>query len=220
MTSLNLTVNFFSTKYTKHSAGCPSLPEHMKVQVCPMDELPCYMEGDNCLYENEDDRDDDEECDETGSTDSSIKEGLTDNSTEYQNSIEGSGDMRESWDSPIVNKDHRQPCCLTNSPVRTLPSLAKSFSTKGAVEDRDTFGLIEDSNVELGQPTRKQLPTTVAGDKDQPPVSLAVSQDVEIIDVLTPSPDCRISLRRKKKRVSGVRSEIIDLTKSPVFVQL
>ncbi|KAK3024395.1 hypothetical protein RJ639_043299 [Escallonia herrerae] len=40
--SLNLTVHFFSTKYTNHAAGCPSLPEQMKVKVGSMDELPCY----------------------------------------------------------------------------------------------------------------------------------------------------------------------------------
>ncbi|XP_008228589.1 PREDICTED: structure-specific endonuclease subunit SLX1-like [Prunus mume] len=38
--SLNITVNFFSTQYTKHSAGCPRLPEQMKVKVPSMDELP------------------------------------------------------------------------------------------------------------------------------------------------------------------------------------
>ncbi|KHG26379.1 Structure-specific endonuclease subunit SLX1 [Gossypium arboreum] len=29
---LNITVNYFSTKYTTHSASCPSLPEQMKVK--------------------------------------------------------------------------------------------------------------------------------------------------------------------------------------------
>ncbi|XP_016728423.1 uncharacterized protein [Gossypium hirsutum] len=42
--SLNITVNYFSTKYTNHSASCPRLPEKMKVKVSPMDELPCYTE--------------------------------------------------------------------------------------------------------------------------------------------------------------------------------
>ncbi|KAF3790333.1 Structure-specific endonuclease subunit [Nymphaea thermarum] len=53
----NLTVNFFSTKYTKLAAGCPALPDHMKMQVAPMDELPCYAEG---IAHNDDDDDDDE----------------------------------------------------------------------------------------------------------------------------------------------------------------
>ncbi|XWS71932.1 hypothetical protein CRYUN_Cryun03dG0181000 [Craigia yunnanensis] len=45
-------INYFSTKYTKHSACCPSLPEQMKVQVCSMDELPCYTERDEFEYKD------------------------------------------------------------------------------------------------------------------------------------------------------------------------
>lgn len=40
---LNLTVNFLSTKHVKYTKGCPPLPSHMMVQICPMDELPCYQ---------------------------------------------------------------------------------------------------------------------------------------------------------------------------------
>lgn len=43
--SLNLTVNFFSTKNTLFTAGCPALPSHMKTVVCPMEDLQCYVEG-------------------------------------------------------------------------------------------------------------------------------------------------------------------------------
>ncbi|CAI0399494.1 unnamed protein product [Linum tenue] len=39
---LNLTVDYFSTKYKNCSPSLPSLPLHIKVRVCPMDELPCY----------------------------------------------------------------------------------------------------------------------------------------------------------------------------------
>ncbi|CAL9128789.1 unnamed protein product [Musa acuminata var. zebrina] len=41
----NLTVNFFSTKYMKHTAGCPKLPKQMKTIFGTMDELPCYVKG-------------------------------------------------------------------------------------------------------------------------------------------------------------------------------
>ncbi|XP_020101581.1 structure-specific endonuclease subunit slx1 [Ananas comosus] len=43
--NLNLTANFFSTKYMKLSAGCPKLPKQMKTSICSMDDLPCYVEG-------------------------------------------------------------------------------------------------------------------------------------------------------------------------------
>ncbi|KAH1030147.1 hypothetical protein J1N35_046045 [Gossypium stocksii] len=51
--SLNITVNYFSTKYTNHSASCPSLPEQMKVKVLPMDELPCYTEANEFEYKDD-----------------------------------------------------------------------------------------------------------------------------------------------------------------------
>ncbi|XP_048626133.1 structure-specific endonuclease subunit SLX1 isoform X1 [Brassica napus] len=44
---LNLTVNYFSSKYAHHSGVSPSLPPHMKVPVCAMGDLPCFTKGDN-----------------------------------------------------------------------------------------------------------------------------------------------------------------------------
>ncbi|KAM0912237.1 hypothetical protein ACQ4PT_012935 [Festuca glaucescens] len=43
--NLNLTVNFFSTKNTKFTVGCPALPCHMKTVFSPMEDLPCYDKG-------------------------------------------------------------------------------------------------------------------------------------------------------------------------------
>ncbi|KHG20230.1 DNA-directed RNA polymerase subunit beta' [Gossypium arboreum] len=50
---LNIMVNYFSAKYTNHSASCRSLPEQMKVKVCTMDELPCYTEPDEFEYKDD-----------------------------------------------------------------------------------------------------------------------------------------------------------------------
>ncbi|KAG5567086.1 hypothetical protein RHGRI_002599 [Rhododendron griersonianum] len=73
--NLKLTVNFFSTKYTKHSAGCPSLPKHMRVQVCSLDELPCYTgTSHNNIFEDEDE---DEMCKTMSSENGSRSEGST-----------------------------------------------------------------------------------------------------------------------------------------------
>ena len=36
----------------KNAASCPSLPEHMKVQVSLINELPCYCQGDQGELEN------------------------------------------------------------------------------------------------------------------------------------------------------------------------
>lgn len=43
--SLNLTVNFLSTKHINSTKGCPTLPSHIKVQIFPVDELPCYTDN-------------------------------------------------------------------------------------------------------------------------------------------------------------------------------
>ncbi|TYH04372.1 hypothetical protein ES288_A08G000800v1 [Gossypium darwinii] len=70
--SLNITVNYFSTKYTNHSASCPSLPEQMKVKVSPMDELPFYTEPNE--FECKDGCDNLDEYDEVSGTCETVPE--------------------------------------------------------------------------------------------------------------------------------------------------
>lgn len=224
MIRLNITVNFFSTKYTKHSAGCPSLPEHMKVQVSPMDELPCYTEIDESLSENEDDWDNKEECDLDSIASGVAQETVLDlvsivqNSADYEDNIGKTTDGLYKWSNEL-GEDCTQPFGFIKSQMRTSSSIvAGSFGIEEIAEDRD---MIKDSSVELHRPVRNLLTTVVAGDKVQPPSgSSFVACQVEIIDVSTPSPDCRTSLCGKKRRVSIVCPEIIDLTKSPAFIQL
>jgi structure-specific endonuclease subunit SLX1 len=229
MIRLNVTVNYFSTKYTKHSAGCPSLPEHMKVQVCPMDELPCYTEIDESLSENEDDWDNKEELDvdsiasgvaqETVPDSDSDSDSIDQNLVDYEDNINKTTDGLYKW-SRELGEDCTQPFGFIKSQVRTSSSIVSgSFGIEEVAEDdRD---MIKDSSVELHRPARNLLTTVVAGDKFQPPRSSSfVPCQVEIIDVSTPSPDCRTSLYGKKRRVSVVSPEIIDLTKSPTFIQL
>ncbi|XP_068339778.1 uncharacterized protein [Pyrus communis] len=72
--SLNLTVNFFSSQYTKHSAGCPRLPEQVKVKVCSMDDLPSSTKLSDDIFENEDDWCNERECDQDMCTNSSPQE--------------------------------------------------------------------------------------------------------------------------------------------------
>ncbi|PPR82550.1 hypothetical protein GOBAR_AA38169 [Gossypium barbadense] len=69
---LNITVNYFSTKYTNHSASCPSLPEQMKVKVSPMDELPFYTEPNE--FECKDGCDNLDEYDEVSGTCETVPE--------------------------------------------------------------------------------------------------------------------------------------------------
>ncbi|XP_020423182.1 uncharacterized protein LOC109950048 [Prunus persica] len=91
--SLKITVNFFSTQYTKHSAGCPPLPEQMKVKVCSMDELPSCTKPSDDLLENEDEWCHERECDEDMNSSTLPEETLLDfrthNSADDQQSDSG-----------------------------------------------------------------------------------------------------------------------------------
>ncbi|CAL8990944.1 unnamed protein product [Prunus brigantina] len=79
--SLNITVNVFSTQYTEHSAGCPPLPEQMKVKVCSMDELASCTKLSDDLLENEDEWRHERECDEDMNSSTLPEETLLDFST-------------------------------------------------------------------------------------------------------------------------------------------
>nr|GMC59489.1 GIY-YIG nuclease superfamily [Ipomoea batatas] len=116
---LNLTVNFFSTKYTKHAAGCPILPDHIKVRVCPMDDLPCYsgISWDSCEH----DEYDDEECDRIAD----IEESIEQNATGKTNLTEQMISKKHKWDqgttrlrdspSPKENHGHSNLKTLMNA---------------------------------------------------------------------------------------------------------
>ncbi|VFQ70995.1 unnamed protein product [Cuscuta campestris] len=97
---LNLTINFFSTKYMKHAAGCPNLPEQMKVRVCSMDYLPCYSGIDWDSFGHDDDVDDDDDAHDDG-----IEEEGSEELTCSQNSStseDGNGPLQPDFISPFL----------------------------------------------------------------------------------------------------------------------
>ncbi|KAK8964156.1 hypothetical protein KSP40_PGU002708 [Platanthera guangdongensis] len=59
--NLKITVNFFSTKYTKYIAGCPRLPNQMRLDICGMEDLHCYVEGQAFQSSEADEEEDDGE---------------------------------------------------------------------------------------------------------------------------------------------------------------
>lgn len=194
--SLNLTVNFFSTKYMKHSAGCPCMPGHTRVQVSPMDELPCYSGSDHSLFDNG--LVDEEELGERGSEvydQATVNEDIA---LEQLGQIEEHG-LRQPGDKP--------------SPVRA----SSSHSKEGTLCDNETAEFSEENDVVR----MKKLPDTVVADRGEPKI---ISPDapckIEVIDLLGCSPDYRTSPCFKKRRAAKVNPEIIDLTYSPIFVQL
>ncbi|KAJ4972347.1 hypothetical protein NE237_005446 [Protea cynaroides] len=220
--SLNLMVNFFSTKYTKHSAGCPSLPVHMKVRDCSMDELPCYMGGGNSLEDNEDVWEAENGYADGPVTDMGIQ---VHKFSEYQCNIEMNAayvqTQRMEDDNsfgepggPLTPKrgDHRAPFFAGDCSITSLSG------TDETVED-SPVEVTQMGNSKLGQ--QGELQMSKVADNDQPSSTdvLLSSPEVEIINLLTPTPD-RIVYSRRKKRASPVVPKIIDLTESPVFIQL
>lgn len=223
--SLNITVNYFSTKYTKHAAGCPSLPQHMKVKICPMDELPCYVKGDESLIENDDEWGK-EEWDEA-SSDSKIAEepsldSMFGNAEEHDKNYMGDEMADGLYGWMTEGEDCREPPTFTE--LSEIPSSNASSSSSYVGEfadDTGISGLVKDSSFESKRPAKEPSKFLVTIDDDQPPSSHVVPSEVEVIDVTTPSPLCRSSLWCPKSRERGTNeerhivpseAEVIDLT--------
>ncbi|OMO82970.1 GIY-YIG nuclease superfamily [Corchorus capsularis] len=300
--SLDITVNYFSTKYMKHSASCPSLPEHMKVRVCPMDELPCYTEQDE--FEYKDECDDIDEYDEVSDTwETYPDEGVNVSADNLQGSIHEASDVqfehveeyrsREPVDSSSLGVHDMQPHVFIDSPTSKASSMATgltmeeatecedmsiigreslkrkkftdaveadedsqplfskkvstSYEGDGKPEDSSTFGVyhkqpfdfiyspvqtsysaatslsngetVKGANISITEkecPSHKQFAAVVEANEDQQqsekPLRTEGSHEVEVIDLLTPSPDCRARSYSRKRRISKLSPEIIDLT--------
>ncbi|OVA12654.1 GIY-YIG nuclease superfamily [Macleaya cordata] len=179
--SLKLTVNFFSTKYTKHSAGCPSLPKQMKVQVCPMDELPCYIGVGRISDENEDHEEWGNEDDENGNVDRNLSESLMDISVDNTEAHQGTDHDWQRWieDDSLIQprdppspreEDNERPFRLVDSPWRPLStSIASLVNIGGTVEYRDPFGLTKETGNMLGRAINQLHTTITAASGNQSP---------------------------------------------------
>ncbi|XP_028768877.1 structure-specific endonuclease subunit slx1 isoform X1 [Neltuma alba] len=220
--SLNMTVNFFSTKYTKHSAGCPSLPEHMKVHIRPMDELPCYTERIKGLSENEDD-----DTGEGGDTSEEECSVITSNSDSIPDTINGclthlspqdeESEAREPCHS-FASLDKSQPFGSIISEVKKSPPVILS-TREEVIEVKDFTNFMNKSSAEMSQADCIQSGTISAANKSKDSrCAFNVPSEAEIIDLSTPSA-CR-SFSASEKRISRVGNDFIDLTKSPGFIQL
>ncbi|KAL3850543.1 hypothetical protein ACJIZ3_012425 [Penstemon smallii] len=180
--SLNLTVNFFSTKYQKFISGCPVLPEQMRTKVCSMDDLPCY--NGNV---------DEDECD--------ISCSLHDDSTKEES-------IQEEVDNSPINHCSSEEILhnQTNQKDDASVGLLKEYATPTSPKKQGRSFI----TTELDHTLEKQ--STIM---DSPGI---VSRKIEIIDILTPSPCYRTKSDNSKKRGTTVCPEIIDLTKSPMYV--
>ena len=200
--SLNLTVNYFSSKYAHHGGLSPSLPPHMEVHVCPMDDLPCFTKGDDNSQPEDEEEDDD---------DSSSNQSQPGNPTS----------------SYLLDRHCEKP----KGPGTVLDDRLANFTG---------FGLLDESDEDevSGSTVEKELETdriatfngfgleeiiddevshiTMGTDCWRSSSLITSNTEVEVIDLMTPSPTCRVGSSMKRPRIS----EFIDLTRSPCFIEL
>ncbi|GAB4860214.1 hypothetical protein Ancab_011693 [Ancistrocladus abbreviatus] len=234
--SMNLTVNFFSTKHMKHAAACPSLPKQMKIQIYSMDDLPCYSGINQSVYDYEDDWDyDGQEFREMGSNNESTQEGVadivhrssvnfsdcTERKTDSQLGLQENCSSAEQRDFTWLTDDCTGSLCLIDYLGRGITSVGNNapggkISTEGRGMNEDSYASGEVRTDHWSLSPLEQSPAIRVGRG----IQSFSREEIEVIDLFTPSPNCRTKVCRKKRRLSAISSEIIDLTKSPMFVQL
>ncbi|CAH8282226.1 unnamed protein product [Eruca vesicaria subsp. sativa] len=208
--SLNLTVNYFSSKYAHLGGLSPSLPPHMEVHVCPMDDLPCFNKDDNNSQEEDEESNEEEDDDnrnqnnQPGNPTSSY---LLDRHCEKEKpkgsetvlddrlaNFTGFGLLEESDEDEVFNEAmEKEPETVFNDRLGNITG----FGVEKIVEDEVSYRTMEKDCWR-----RSNLITSTT--------------EVEVIDLMTPSPTCRVGSSMKRPRVS----EFIDLTRSPNFIEL
>ncbi|KAL5720845.1 hypothetical protein ACHQM5_013475 [Ranunculus cassubicifolius] len=173
---LNLTVNFFSTKYMKDAVGCKTLPKQMKVQFSPMDDLPCYTGGEQIL----DEMDDQDIEDEDAENDNDNKSAPNTSDYEYGQMLTDP-DLLKSSESEVIMKEplsqkveddlisleesrqevpypssHRVPYDIFDSPPISR-TVEFGQSCKQLIED-DSISLREESRHEVAYTLSHRVP--------------------------------------------------------------
>ncbi|XP_010469867.1 PREDICTED: uncharacterized protein LOC104749854 [Camelina sativa] len=234
--SLNLTVNYFSSKYAHHGGLSPSLPLHMKVQVCGMDDLPYFTKLDNSSQPEDDEspevnEDDDSNQSQPGNSGTSSSDDLYPGENEKELHERHFEKAKEPV--TVFDDDRLANFSGFGSLEEEILEDEVSHSTVGSVEVMEKepetvfvdrlanftgFGLVEIVEDEVSHGT---VGSTESMEKDcwrrkNLIASTTTEVDVEVIDLMTPSPSCRAGSSMKRRRVS----ELIDLTMSPNFIEL
>ncbi|XP_062188767.1 structure-specific endonuclease subunit slx1-like [Phragmites australis] len=205
--NLNLTVNFFSSKNNKFTAGCPSLPSHMKTVVCPMEDLQCYVEGPS----------------------SSEEDNINDDPQGHQEPDAPHGDehTEHSWqqitselqpmDEQIRNAEDDMDSVGDFAPMEWGGVLGTTeldwsrTSPQCSLSPGDDHGGIAVDN-EPGQVSPLLMFGAGSDDGDG-----HLFHDRDVVNLVTPTPVGRL---RRRDCVARICPKIIDLTASPVVIQL
>lgn len=200
----------------------------MKVQVRSMDELPCYTERDESLLGDEDslgDEDYNEASENSGSLEEKCGDATINFSSDYSFSIYEDAYEQCGQFKQYGNEQPRDSSCLEVNCLEPFGLLSSLETTASVISSTS----VEDTN-ELGRQRSEQCATAVndeenqqfvqrqsitieVANKDQQQIQSSTGlPNVEVIDLLTPSPNCREMSYSKKRRVSSLCPVIIDLT--------
>ncbi|CAA7037932.1 unnamed protein product [Microthlaspi erraticum] len=238
--SLNLTVNYFSTKYAHHGGLSPSLPQHMKVQVCAMDELPCFTHVD-CSSQPEDEESPDDSNEEDDEDDGSSNQSQPKNPTTCSSNdlYPAEKELRDGrfekakvhetvLDDRLANftgfgllDDESVEDEVSDSTVGPIEEAMEKEAEVVVLHDRlanfSGFGLLDESvEDEVSHGTLGSIHAMVRDCWRRSNAVTSTTNEVEVIDLMTPSPSCRVGSSMKRRQVS----EFIDLTRSPNFIEL
>ncbi|KAL6839078.1 hypothetical protein ACP4OV_031132 [Aristida adscensionis] len=229
--NLNLTVNFFSSKNTKFTAGCPALPRQMKTVLCPMEDLRYSTEGPS----------------------SSEEDDVNDNPHGHQEPADASpnlGDEQpESFslgdEQPESSLGDEQPdICLQQTCSLQATDEQATISGCDVEEDEDPLhdfapmewhGVLDATELD-GSRTSPRCSLISGGDDggivddelwQASPVLMFgagsddgddhLIRDRDVVDLVTPTPVGRL---RRRDCVAEICPKIIDLTASPVVIEL
>lgn len=188
----------------------------MRFNVCAMEDLPCYIEGQALRHQNDDFYEDDGE-DVNKDTNLSASVGVTiqemnRNFNQMKNSAscnyEQPLQIQEPGNPPEFSKSIEEEC---------LNDL--SHASKRVIEcrRRDSTSLSPSScSEDSGMKKVRQKSTPRSSDSEAMSDGLLLSPEVNVINLCTPSS----SIIRSKAKRSLFDSAIIDLTDSPIVIQI
>ncbi|CAK7323516.1 unnamed protein product [Dovyalis caffra] len=132
---------------------------------------------------------------------------------DYAQSINENSHEQFGWSEPYGMQDQRDPLSPGLDYAQPFGFMNQPTNKASSIVDGDVLTLIDEDASELDQPKWKMLSSKISTGKDKELTrSSFIPQDIEVIDLLSPSPECRIRSGSKKGRVSPVNPVIIDLT--------
>ncbi|CAD6220594.1 unnamed protein product [Miscanthus lutarioriparius] len=216
--NLNLTVNFFSSKNTKFTAGCPSLPKQMKTVVCAMEDLQCQADGPSSEEDGNDIRDSEEPQDtDEELSDSPLRDGYSYSDHCFQqlssDQVQPMDEQTRAVGSDVQDDlaDELAPSMERNEILDTRRELnGPRTSPRCSLSPcSDDDGLEE----ETGLMSPLLMPNASSDDGD----GRHILDGNHVVDLVTPTPVGRL---RRRDCISSICPKIIDLTSSPIVIQL